>query len=278
MNAFYIRVSLLAAAAALFWGCNNEELEMLSGRHSNQHTIQAYFDLSGTRAILEGRENSYDMSAKWLANDHIRVFYNTGEKYSGTDPIVVSEVTPDGLGATFQYNVPSAWGKHDTYDVKIFTIPCYPAAKDEKLFFNASLIRQPLETFQLPVYSEGEVNEYGVLNATFHHYYAYELLHISNTSESDIEFSLLGFENDLDGLWYKEKGSICIDNGLFVVDAPSTRDPRRESDPITVKPGESRIIVSAYVPNGGLIHGAKMVTKINGEYVHSSNKRLLGSS
>ena len=273
MKALHIRISLLAAAALFFFGCHNEEMEMSSGRHSEQHTIQAYFDLSGTRAVLEESEGSYDLLAKWLANDHIRVFYNTEEKYVGTDPIVVAEVTPDGRGAKFQYDVPSSWGKHDTYDVKIFTIPCFPAAKDGKLYFNASIIRQPLELFQVPVYSEGEVNEYGILNATFHHYYAYELLHISNTSDSDIDFSLLGFEGTP---WYKEKGSICIDDGFFVVDAPSTRDPIRESAPITIKPGESRIIVSAYVPNGGFIHGAKMVTKINGEYVHSSNTKTSG--
>lgn len=272
MKALNIRISLLAAVVALFCGCENEEPEMSVKRFSDQHTIQASFDFSETRVFLEEQDNSFDLLAKWLANDHIKVFYNVGEKYVGTDPIVVAEVTPDGLGAKFQYTVPSTWGKHDTYDIKIFTVSCFPATKDDKLYFNASIIRQPLELFQVPVYSEGEVNEYGVLNATFHHYYTYELLHISNTSDSDIEFSLIGFEGTP---WYKEKGSICIDDGLFVIDAPSTRDPKRESTPITIKPGETRTIVSAYVPNG-TIHQATMVAKINGEYVHSSNTKSSG--
>ena len=232
------------------------------------HVITARIGDSGTRTIMQEIPNSFDLTTKWQGHEYINVFYMMTDTYNEIPlKVQVSAITDDGFGATFTYKVPEEWDKSDVYDVKLFTSPCFPKYKDGKIYFNASIIRELISEFQVPVYSEGEINAEGKLNATFHHYYTYELLHIYNTSESDIEFSLLGFEGTP---WYKEKGSLCIDDGSFVVDAPSTKQPKKESTPITIKPGESQIIVSAYIPNG-TINEARMVAKINGEYVHSSN-------
>ena len=220
------------------------------------------------------KDGSYNLLTKWQGHEYIQIFLKDGDTYNETErKVQVSKVTQDGTGATFSYRVPDEWGAIDSYDVKMFTSPCFPKMMDGKVYYNASIIREPISTFQVPVYSEGEINAEGKLNATFHHYYTYELLHISNTSDSDIEFSLHGFEGTP---WYKEKGSLCIDDGSFVVDAPSTKQPHRESNPITIKPGETQIIVSAYIPNGGTINDAKMVAKINGEITYSSNTKTSG--
>lgn len=240
----------------------------------NYHVISARFENSGTRTVFEEIPSSFDLTTKWQGHEYINVFYMMTDSYHETTPQVqVSEITEDGFGATFTYKVPEEWDKNDVYDVKLFTSPCFPKMMDGKVYYNASIIREPISTFQVPVYSEGEINAEGKLNATFHHYYTYELLHISNTSDSDIEFSLHGFEGTP---WYKEKGSLCIDDGSFVVDAPSTKQPHRESNLITIKPGETQIIVSAYIPNGGTINDAKMVAKINGEITYSSNTKTSG--
>ena len=238
-------------------------------RVPNYHVITARMGDAETRAIMQEIPNSFDLTAKWQGHESIFVFYMMTDTYHETAPKVqVSDITDDGFGATFIYKVPEEWDKSDVYDVKLFTSPCLPKLQDGKIYFNASIIRVPIAEFQLPVFFEGEINAEGKLNATFHHYFTYELLHIQNTSNSDIEFSLLGFEGTP---WYKEKGSLCIDDGAFVVDAPSTKPPKKESDPIIIEPGESQIIVSAYIPSGRTINEARMVTKINGEYVHSSN-------
>ena len=240
----------------------------------NYHVITARMGDAGTRAIMQEIPNSLNLTTKWQGHEYINVFYMMTDSYNETSPKVqVSEITDDGFGATFSYKVPEEWDKSDVYDVKLFTSPCFPKLQDGKVYYNASIIREPISEFQIPVYSEGKINAEGKLNATFHHYFTYELLHIYNTSESDIEFSLHGFEGTP---WYKEKGSLCIDDGSFVVDAPSTKQPHRESNPITIKPGESQIIVSAYIPNGGTINEARMVAKINGEITYSVNTKTSG--
>ena len=258
----------LLATAILLMGCERENVDDSHLYHVIHGSIG-----SQTRVSLENDpEDPLSYHSVWQGFEHIDVFY----KYDGTyfdDPprVPIESITADGRGATFRYEVPREWQKSgaDQYDVKCFiSISKATVAEDGSLYYNASLHREAMDSYVFTVYCEGTVIN-GVLNANFHHYYTYELLHISNTSDSDIEFSLLGFDGTL---WYKEKGSLCIDDGSFVVDAPSTKQPVRESGPIIVKPGESKIVVSAYIPNGNTINEARMVTKINGEYVYSSNR------
>ena len=263
----YKHILTLLAAAVLLAGCEREAVDDSPLYHVIRGSLGA-----STRVSLENDpEDPLSYHSVWKGFEHIDVFYKYDGKYFDDPPRVpIEEITADGRGATFRYEVPREWQKSgaEQYDVKCFTtISMAKVAKDGNLYYNASLYRESMDSYVFTVYCEGTVID-GVLNAAFHHYYTYELLHISNTSDSDIEFSLLGFEGTP---WYKEKGSLCIDDGSFVVDAPSTKQPKRESDPIIIKPGDSQIIVSAYIPNGGTINEAKMVTKINGEYVYSSN-------
>ncbi len=266
-----IRIAVIIVSLALFSSCQGEKS---SYSPSRRHVIEASLRESMTRTILEEKDASFDLMTKWQGHEHIKVFYRELDTYNGVVPLIkVSEVTANGIGATFVYDVPREWGNTNSYEVKIFTTPCQPVVVDEKLYFNASIIREPLSAFQVPVYSEGEIDGGGKLSATFHHYYTYELLHVTNTSESDMVFSLLGFNGTP---WFKDKGSLCLDDGSFVIDAPSTKLPKRESDPITIKPGESQVIVSAYIPNGGMIYQAQLVASINGETVYSSNTKTSG--
>ena len=264
-----IILPIVIASVIAITGCLKEEI---SPETPTYHIISARLEGSGTKAVLQEIQNSYDLTAKWQGHEYIYVFYRMTDSYHKGDPlkVQVAEITPDGSGATFTYRVPAEWDKSDVYKVKMFTSPCNPKLVDGKIYYNASLSREPLSEFQLPVYSEGEINAEGKLSTSFHHYRAYELLHMQNTSDSDIEFSLLGFEGTP---WYKEKGSLCLEDGSFLVDAPSTRNPIKESPSITIKPGESQIIVSSYVPNGGTIQTARLVAKINGEYVKTSNTK-----
>lgn len=264
----------LLATAVLLVGCERENVD----DSRLYHIIRGSLGVT-TRVSLENDpDDSLSYHSIWKGFEHIDVFYEYDGKYFDDPPRVpIEEVTADGKGATFRYEVPREWQKSgaEQYDVKCFTtISKAAVAEDGHLYYNASLHREPMDSYVFTVYCEGTVIN-GVLNATFHHYYTYELLHISNTSDSDIEFSLLGFEGTP---WFKEKGSLCIDDGSFVVDAPSTKQPHRESNPITIRPGETKIIISAYIPNGGTIIEATMVALINGGYVYSSNRLSSGVS
>lgn len=261
----------IAAVSILVIGSCHEE-EDFAGTPT-YHVITARLEDSGTRTLLQEIPNSYNLTTKWQGHEFINVFYMMTDTYHATAPMVqVSEITDDGFGATFTYKVPPEWDKSDVYNVKLFTSPCFPKVKDGKLYYNASIIREPISQFQVPVYSEGEISAEGKLNATFHHYYTYELLHIKNTTDSDISFALLGFE---EGTWFKQKGSLCIDDGSFVVDAPSTKDPVTTTS-VTVKARESETIVSAYIPTGQPIQMARMVAQVNEQEVKSVNTKSSG--
>lgn len=271
MRFTYIRSLFLLVALSALCSCQREN-EYEPNSSQKRHTIIASFDGGMTRTTFESRENSFDLLTKWQGHEHVKVFCHLFDGYSGTEAIKIANVTEDGRSATFTYAVPDDWRDSDSYDVVVFTTTCLPAVMDDKLYFNASIIREPISTFQVPVYSEGEIDDTGTLNATFHHYYTYELLHINNTSSEDMTFTLLGFE---EGNWFKQKGSLCIDDGQFVVDAPSTKDPVTATT-VTVKAHESETIVSAYIPTGQPIQMARMVAQVNGQEVKSVNTKSSG--
>ncbi len=267
------KITVAIISAALLYVASGCLVEESSTSAPNIHVINASLENSDTRAILIQEPESYNLFAKWQGHEYIKVFYLMTDEYHSNAPLVqVSEITNDGLGATFTYKVPAEWDKKDTYDVKLFTSPCNPKMMDGKVYYNASIIREPITEFQLPVYTEGEINAEGTLNATFYHYYTYELLHIKNTSNEDITFTLLGFE---EGTWFKQKGSLCIDDGQFVVNAPSTKDPVTTTT-VSVKAGETGTIVSAYIPTGQPIHMARMIAQVNGQDVQSVNTKTSG--
>lgn len=267
MNIRIAKAVLLFVSCAVISSCLNEPEET----GPKYHSVRASLD-DGTRTLLTEREGSYNLYTRWQGHENIKVFCQNVDGYNASVPTVqIEKVTPDGTGATFSYKVPEEWEEGETYTVKMFTTTCLPVVHEGKLYYNASIIREPIGEFMVPVYYEGEVGGDGEVNAVFHHYYTYELLHIKNTSDSDIEFSLSGFSAS--PTWFKTKGSFCIDDGQFVVDAPSTKEPVMSSSPITVKPGQSEIIVSAYIPNGQKIHDARMVASINGQTVNSFNTK-----
>ena len=104
--------------------------------------------------------------------------------------------------------------------------------------------------------------------ATFQRYGTYEILHLTNTSENDITFSLSGY--DASPVWYKMGGgAIRLWDNKFVTDL--SYEPQSMSPPIKIPAQETEAIVSWYVPNGAKIENAKMVAEIDGQYIHSSN-------
>ena len=241
--------------------------------NTGSQKVVASFDSNSSKVHLIQEGNSLNLIARWQGFEYLNIFCRRNDTYEPIEPAVkISEVSSDGSSAIFNYQVPEAWrewAKNNSYDVVMFTTPCYPKLKDNKLYFNASLIRESMETFVVPVYSEGTVYGAEPLNASFKHYYAYELLHITNDSDLSIEFSLKGFQAE--AIWYKDRGSICLDDGGFVINAPSTKEPIHENVPITIAPHGTGVIVSAYIPNGQSVRNATMVASINGQTVSSSN-------
>ena len=140
-NMRYTNTRFLFILAALLGicGCQQED-DFESISTPKQHTINASLDGAMTRTTFEGKENSYDLITKWQGHEHIRAYCHLFDTYSGTEPVKVSSVSPDGRSATFTYDVPDDWGNSESYDVVVFTTTCLPAVMEGKLYYNASLI------------------------------------------------------------------------------------------------------------------------------------------
>lgn len=240
--------------------------------HASRITIAASLDCQDTKVTLEKMEGSKDMASKWQGFEYLKVFLKEDGVYNDTspDPIKISDVNASGTGANFTCDPPNEWGIHEKYELKCFTTTCRPTVAENKIYFNASLVREGLQTFVFPVYTEGVTDGKGYMSATFHHYYTYELLHVTNLSPDPISFSLSGFETEK--AWYMTKGSLCLETGEFIVEAASTQNPVSESSAIQIAPGGKEIVVSAYIPNGYKIQNATMVAKVNGNSVKTANR------
>ncbi len=293
----YIK-ALALASLIIFSGC--EEDDPVIAPHIQ--TINASIESDETRVTLAEQKDSRDLLATWQADDKLSVFL-LGDKYFEIGNVSLKKIVSDGKGCTFSYNVPDEF----THPVDGYRLICYtsnnkpvlqnldeltftPASdfqlgggggggggrttrakksSEQVLMVNASLSRVPLSKFRAPVMFDGWIQRPNE-DVTFQHYFTYELLHVHNVSDKPISFSLMGFEGTL---WYKTRGSICLDKGRFAINSDATKDPIEQSEAITIQPHSSDIIVSSYIPNGQKINNVKLIAKIDGKVVSSSNTK-----
>ncbi len=293
----YIK-ALALASLVIFSGC--EEDDPVVAPHIQ--TINASIESDETRVTLAEQKDSRDLLATWQADDKLSVFL-LGDKYFEIGNVSLKKIVSDGKGCTFSYNVPDEF----THPVDGYRLICYtsnnkpvlqnldeltftPASdfqlgggggggggrttrakksSEQVLMVNASLSRVPLSKFRAPVMFDGWIQRPNE-DVTFQHYFTYELLHVHNVSDKPISFSLMGFEGTL---WYKTRGSICLDKGRFAINSDATKDPIEQSEAITIQPHSSDIIVSSYIPNGQKINNVKLIAKIDGKVVSSSNTK-----
>lgn len=254
--------------------CTEDTLE---NKTVTQLEVIATFNEPGTRANMSIRENSLDVVSRWNGSDHLKVFCSkTGEEYSEEfKDISISEVIDEGRSAKFVFEPLKSW-KNDNGEIDddskfaYITNRCFPVYdKDaKKLFINASLLRNPLENFLAPVYSLSEYSEYSLIQAHFQHYYTYELLHISNNTGKTIHFKFNGFEGTH---WFKDRGSICLDDGEFYQESVATRGRSEEFAEMDIEPNETRILMSAYIPNGQKVDNAVLWANIDNKDVSTTN-------
>jgi hypothetical protein len=254
--------------AFLFCSCNGLKEERISQRYK----VEAHFEgaTPETRVSLTPASNSLDLLARWQSDDAIKVFLSNGAAYADAGYERLSDIADDGTMALFYYSIPSdidlSVGNPHLY---CFTLPSYPVISDWELHCNGSIVRSPLSSFRAPVFYDDSVigsDSYGC----FRHYGVYELLHIKNYSDKEISFSLIGFQ--VEYTWYRSKGAVKIPSMDFVVSSQAARNPVDESPEVTIPAHAEEIIVSWYIPNGGSITDAELVSKIDGEYVYSTNK------
>ena len=267
---YSIKQGLILICAALFvsLGCIREQ-DVLD-ENGRKVTVHLSFNQPDTRVSLHASEQSLDMFTSWQSDDKIiAVLYNG--QYWQLDPVNVENIMADGKSCTFQYELPKDFKIPEAgYRIWLFTEACAPKVKNSELSYGASLIREPISSFRAPVMFTGVINKNQEPYAVFSHYGTYEILHVSNDSDSPIRFAMSGYSAD-GGLWFKTRGNIMAADGSFVADTES--GGVEVSSEITIQPGSSDMFVSWYIPNGNKLSDAKFTAKINGEFCSTSNRK-----
>ena len=263
--------ALIVLSSFFVLSCQHVELP-----ETQQHKIVASVGAYNTKANFHMTETP-NVLCEWNGRETLRVYYkrSNGKYHSTFANAPVARVEEEGKSADFTFSPEQAWGFNgnvSSYPVAIFTVNCFPTIdpEDGSIYLDARLVRQPLKDFELPVYYVGEVVN-GTVEATFSHYYAYEFLHVKNTSDKTIEFSLNGYETPW--IWYKKLASVGLEDGVVYNKSWSGLTPAEVSYPVSIAPGSSDIIVSAYIPNDFIIKDASIVATIDGNVVKSSNKK-----
>ena len=247
-------------------GCSDDEMTRKDARWCE---VEASFDETLTRVGLSTMENSRNLVAKWQEGDQMNVILCANDKYYEVGPVPVREISDDGRSCKFSYRLPDGFNEpSDGYQLMCFTSNCQPKIIDDEVYYNGSLIRKPLSQFKASVMSDEHVSS-GVFQSNFRHYCAYELLHVFNKSDKDIDFSVCGYSAD--AIWYRTLCAVRNWDGKAVYPSEAAQPAVEESPTLKIPANGSDIIVSSFIPNGQLINNAKLAAKINGEYVHSSN-------
>ena len=263
--------ALIVLSSFFVLSCQHVELP-----ETQQHKIVASVGAYNTKANFHMTETP-NVLCEWNGRETLRVYYkrSNGKYHSTFANAPVARVEEEGKSADFTFSPEQAWGFNgnvSSYPVAIFTVNCFPTIdpEDGSIYLDARLVRQPLKDFELPVYYVGEVVN-GTVEATFSHYYAYEFLHVKNTSDKTIEFSLNGYETPW--IWYKKLASVGLEDGVVYNKSWSGLTPAEVSYPVSIAPGSSDIIVSAYIPNDFIVKDAAIVAAIDGIIVKSTNKK-----
>ena len=265
-------VPAVLLALALVNGCV-QEIETPS--LNRVYTVSAGIEDDGTRVSLSQSPTSRDMIARWQDGDEIKILIYGKSDYLELPAVPVSGISADGKDCVFTYSIPDDYEIDDSgYRLVCYTIPpgsdnlTKPKVGKGKATIDLPLLRYPSVHFRAPVLFDGRVVENNVVIA-FHHLYTYELLHIYNTSDDPITFSLCGFNTGMS--WFRTYARMTVDEQT-VYDGGLDVQPVEESSQTTIMPHAEGIVVSAYIPNGQMISDAQIVAKINGEYVNSSNR------
>lgn len=269
------KVLLLTFSVFAFASCELEELNT-DTNVSSAFEVTANLGTPSSRAILVQKENSLDYVSRWQGHEYVYAYCAKKEKFS-KDRVEskIMDVAPNGSTGKFLIEPCESW-KTDgklavSNDYYFFISTCHPVLnlEENKILLNASLKRCPINEFMIPAYSTDIYLENDMAEATFHHYYAYEILHVFNKTGEPINFSINDFAAGT--RWYRSQGYYqlnCWRANEFVTSLEAEK-PAIQS--MTVEPYGSNIMVSAYVPNGQKIKDATLVATIDGNIVKTSN-------
>ena len=226
---------------------------------------------SSTRVSLQESAESLDLTTHWENGDEVDLYVMYDGKVEHIGKVPIKGISEDGKDCIISYKKPKVVEDGLTEEYTLMGIVgAATSCTESEVYCNASLQRVPFEKFKVPaVFSI--VTGFNQTNAVFKPYGVYEILHVSNTSDKSISFSLKGFEAS--PTWFRLQGAIRFSDSIFVSEAEAAQSYTIESEAVTIPSQGSDAIVSWYLPNGNLINNAVISATIDGKTVKSSNKK-----
>ena len=226
---------------------------------------------SSTRVSLQESAESLDLTTHWENGDEVDLYVMYDGKVEHIGKVPIKGISEDGKDCIISYKKPKVVEDGLTEEYTLMGIVgAATSCTESEVYCNASLQRVTFEKFKVPAVVS-IVTGFNQTNAVFKPYGVYEILHISNTSDKSISFSLKGFEASPS--WFRLQGAIRFSDGIYVNESEAVQPYTIESDAVTIPSQGSDAIVSWYLPNGNLINDAVISATIDGKTVKSSNKK-----
>lgn len=278
MMKIYKSMSIVLGLVSLA-GCSKQEYTMVEQQNPGSFTIQVSMPQgSPTRVAVSQKPDSRDLFPVWKEGDVMKFYtYDTnGENGSirifHVGSSAVENISEDGTVGSFSITYP-ADANFDPWETFSLVGIC---GKDSKvdgrdIQVEASAYRANISDFRAPVwFIEKEVGTQSVVSSC-KHFGAYEVLHITNTSDLSISLKFKGYEADK--LWYRNKSTFLPIN-LDYLDEKIVSSIENTEPPMQyLFPGETAVFVSWYTPLDVKLKDVTLVVEINGNEVRTPNKK-----
>lgn len=260
----------------LLAGCS-QEMESVFNTSSREVTLTACMpsEEAATRVGLTQASASLDLIANWQNDDQLKVYVVQDDKMFEVGNVAVGNISYSGKQASFSFTLPSGVNVSKDYQVYAFCgidgVVDKGSGNSWDVFCNMELKRTELSSLKAPLFGEAKMNtkSNGILQ--MRHFATYELLHVKNSSNTQISFRHVGFE--VERPWYCASAGINFHSYEDNTNIPSEWDGDYESETVSIPAGGSACIISCYLPSGYKMQNAYLQASINGEMVTSTNKK-----
>lgn len=238
-------------------------------------TVNAGVDTynSISKVGLSQSDNTLDLISKWQEDDVVSVFARQDDKSYNIGNVALDRISSDGRTCSFNIILPGEINTSKEYEIYGVTGAGENAELLTGLNITTEAQRVPLADLKAPMmfYTTAKST---IVEASFQHIGAYEVLHVINTTGSSISFTHNGYNTA--SPWYYEAFKCYFNGDKHTSSSPQQSDGEAKVSAVTVPAGKSASIVSWYVPNGGTISNAVLKATIGSTEVTSVNSKTSG--
>lgn len=222
-----------------------------------------------TRVGLSPIERSKDLYAIWSSNDKVQAILRRGNEMFDLGRAKVTNISNDHRTATINFDRRATPNYNPPYTIYLFTGNTHPASADAigggnwSAYCTYDIIRESLESFNAPMFSQIVVNGKDVPVAQFTHFGTYELLHLKNDTNLPITVVHQGF--NCEKPWYQASTTVWFNDDYDHTNLSGEWEGDVDSPEFIIMPHADRTIVSWYIPSGYKVNNAQLIATIDGK-------------